>query len=79
MGEQHIDLKRRHAEGAGNHLPHDVPDVFVAPGGYPMVAKSLAAQHRELKSRLRHARCQDADGQREYLGFERLAKERGEP
>ena len=67
VGEEHIHLKRRHAERAGNHFPNDFAHGWVAPGRDPLIAKPFAAQGRPLKSGLRDARDQHADGQPENL------------
>ena len=62
--DEHVDLRRRHADGARSHQRQHAPQSFVPPVDFGVVPEALLVQCGPLQRQLRHAAEQRADGDR---------------
>ena len=77
--QRHINLKRGHTNRSRNHFVNHAAHRFIAPRRDPLVAKAVVPERGQLKRRLRNARRQHADGQRENFLVQFTSHVRREP
>ena len=79
VGDQNIDLKRRHADHAGAEPSEDGADRIISPRRDPLWPKALAPERGQLIKQLRHTGHQHADGECKDLVIQCISPTRRQP